>query len=153
MIVLGAILLILGMCSPHSTYVGDWRHLAGGRRGDVGHGLGGSPGRRSAALLLDIDLLFSQHKQRNVIARLRQARILEPMTHPRASVERVVMCRADGNPSTCWSSTTKLCLQKWCRWPCVRGLEYRHCGRRIVAIASARAQRPDVVVLDVMLPT
>jgi two-component system, OmpR family, response regulator len=75
------------------------------------------------------------------------------MTHPRAAVERVVMCRADGNPINVLVVDDEAVLAE------MVSMALRYEGWNIAtasdgssAIASARAQRPDVVVLDVMLP-
>ncbi|BBX75472.1 putative transcriptional regulatory protein TcrX [Mycobacterium shinjukuense] len=75
------------------------------------------------------------------------------MTVPKTRVERVVMCRADGQPVTVLVVDDELVLAE------MVSMALRYEGWNIVtasdgssAIAAARAQRPDVVVLDVMLP-
>jgi two-component system, OmpR family, response regulator len=66
------------------------------------------------------------------------------VTQPRTTVERVVMCRADGNPITVLVVDDEAVLAE------MVSMALRYEGSS--AIASARANRPDVVVLDVMLP-
>jgi two-component system OmpR family response regulator len=75
------------------------------------------------------------------------------VTQPKASIERVVMCRADGNPINVLVVDDESVLAE------MVSMALRYEGWNIAtasdgstAIASARAQRPDVVVLDVMLP-
>lgn len=75
------------------------------------------------------------------------------MAAPRSSVERVVMCRADGQPVTVLVVDDEPVLAE------MVSMALRYEGWNIVtagdgssAIAAARAERPDVVVLDVMLP-
>jgi two-component system, OmpR family, response regulator len=75
------------------------------------------------------------------------------MTQTRTSVERVVMCRADGNPINVLVVDDEAVLAE------MVSMALRYEGWNIAtaadgsaAIAAARAQRPDVVVLDVMLP-
>jgi two-component system, OmpR family, response regulator len=75
------------------------------------------------------------------------------MTHPRASVERVVMCRADGNPINVLVVDDEAVLAEMVSMALrYEGWNIATAGDGSSAIASARAQRPDVVVLDVMLP-
>ncbi|AAS02576.1 two-component system response regulator TcrX [Mycobacterium avium subsp. hominissuis] len=75
------------------------------------------------------------------------------MSQPRASAERVVMCRADGNPINVLVVDDEAVLAE------MVSMALRYEGWNIAtasdgasAIAAARNQRPDVVVLDVMLP-
>ncbi|GAB4914972.1 two-component system response regulator TcrX [Mycobacterium avium subsp. hominissuis] len=75
------------------------------------------------------------------------------MSQPRASAERVVMCRADGNPINVLVVDDEAVLAE------MVSMALRYEGWKIAtasdgasAIAAARNQRPDVVVLDVMLP-
>ncbi|EPQ72088.1 putative two-component system response regulator [Mycobacterium marinum str. Europe] len=75
------------------------------------------------------------------------------MTAPRSSAERVVMCRADGQPVSVLVVDDEPVLAE------MVSMALRYEGWNIAtasdgasAIASARAERPDVVVLDVMLP-
>jgi two-component system, OmpR family, response regulator len=75
------------------------------------------------------------------------------MTQTRTSVERVVMCRADGNPINVLVVDDEAVLAE------MVSMALRYEGWNIAtaadgsaAIAAARGQRPDVVVLDVMLP-
>lgn len=72
---------------------------------------------------------------------------------PNGSAERVAMCRADGNPITVLVVDDESVLAE------MVSMALRYEGWNIAtaadgsaAIAAARAQRPDVVVLDVMLP-
>jgi two-component system, OmpR family, response regulator len=75
------------------------------------------------------------------------------MTQPRASVERVVMCRADGNPINVLVVDDEAVLAEMVSMALrYEGWNIATAGDGSSAIASARAQRPDVVVLDVMLP-
>ena len=75
------------------------------------------------------------------------------MTHPRAAVERVVMCRADGNPINVLVVDDEAVLAEMVSMALrYEGWNIATAGDGSSAIASARAQRPDVVVLDVMLP-
>jgi two-component system OmpR family response regulator len=74
-------------------------------------------------------------------------------TQPRASVERVVMCRADGNPINVLVVDDESVLAEMVSMALrYEGWNIATAGDGSAAIASARAQRPDVVVLDVMLP-
>ena len=75
------------------------------------------------------------------------------MTQTRTPVERVVMCRADGNPINVLVVDDEAVLAE------MVSMALRYEGWNIAtasdgsaAIAAARNQRPDVVVLDVMLP-
>src|SRR5574337_473208 len=75
------------------------------------------------------------------------------MTQPRGSVERVVMQRADGRPINVLVVDDEAVLAE------MVSMALRYEGWNIVtagdgasAIAAAKADRPDVVVLDVMLP-
>jgi two-component system OmpR family response regulator len=75
------------------------------------------------------------------------------MTQPRAPVERVVMLRADGKPinvlvvddETVLAEMVSMALR-------YEGWNTNAAGDGASAIAAAKAERPDVVVLDVMLP-
>ena len=70
-----------------------------------------------------------------------------------SAAERVVMRRADGNRSACWSSTTKSVLAEMVSMALrYEGWNIATAADGAAAIAAARAERPDVVVLDVMLP-
>ena len=78
---------------------------------------------------------------------------MEVVTQTRTPVERVVMCRADGNPINVLVVDDEAVLAE------MVSMALRYEGWNIAtasdgsaAIAAARAQRPDVVVLDVMLP-
>ncbi|EUA05312.1 response regulator [Mycobacterium kansasii 824] len=75
------------------------------------------------------------------------------MTSPRTPVERVVMSRADGQPISVLVVDDEPVLAE------MVSMALRYEGWNITtaqdgasAIAAARAARPDVVVLDVMLP-
>jgi two-component system, OmpR family, response regulator len=71
----------------------------------------------------------------------------------RASVERVVMCRADGNPINVLVVDDEAVLAEMVSMALrYEGWNILTAGDGSSAIASARAHRPDVVVLDVMLP-
>ncbi|BBY40382.1 putative transcriptional regulatory protein TcrX [Mycobacterium mantenii] len=75
------------------------------------------------------------------------------MTQPRASVERVVMCRADGNPINVLVVDDESVLADMVSMALrYEGWNISTAGDGASAIAAARSQRPDVVVLDVMLP-
>ena len=75
------------------------------------------------------------------------------MTQSRASVERVVMCRADGDPINVLVVDDESVLAEMVSMALrYEGWNIATAGDGSSAIASARAQRPDVVVLDVMLP-
>jgi two-component system OmpR family response regulator len=72
---------------------------------------------------------------------------------PRASVERVVMCRADGNPISVLVVDDEAVLAEMVAMALrYEGWTIATAGDGSSAMAAARAQRPDVVVLDVMLP-
>ena len=78
---------------------------------------------------------------------------MEVVTQTRTPVERVVMCRADGNPINVLVVDDEAVLAE------MVSMALRYEGWNIAtasdgsaAVAAARAQRPDVVVLDVMLP-
>jgi two-component system OmpR family response regulator len=80
-------------------------------------------------------------------------RILETVSYPRTAVERVVMCRADGNPINVLVVDDEPVLAEMVSMALrYEGWNISTAGDGSSAIASARAQRPDVVVLDVMLP-
>jgi two-component system, OmpR family, response regulator len=69
------------------------------------------------------------------------------------TVERVVMCRADGNPINVLVVDDEAVLAEMVSMALrYEGWSIATAGDGSSAIASARAQRPDVVVLDVMLP-
>jgi two-component system, OmpR family, response regulator len=75
------------------------------------------------------------------------------VTQTKTPVERVVMCRADGNPINVLVVDDEAVLAE------MVSMALRYEGWNIAtasdgsaAIAAARNQRPDVVVLDVMLP-
>jgi two-component system OmpR family response regulator len=75
------------------------------------------------------------------------------VTQAKTPVERVVMCRADGNPINVLVVDDEAVLAE------MVSMALRYEGWNIAtasdgsaAIAAARTQRPDVVVLDVMLP-
>ena len=81
------------------------------------------------------------------------ARILEFVSAPRTSVERVVMCRADGQPVTVLVVDDEPVLAEMVSMALrYEGWNIATAGDGSSAIATARAERPDVVVLDVMLP-
>jgi two-component system, OmpR family, response regulator len=68
-------------------------------------------------------------------------------------MERVVMCRADGNPINVLVVDDESVLAEMVSMALrYEGWNIATAGDGSSAIASARAQRPDVVVLDVMLP-
>jgi two-component system OmpR family response regulator len=72
---------------------------------------------------------------------------------PRTSVERVVMCRADGQPVTVLVVDDEPVLAEMVSMALrYEGWNIATAGDGTSAIAAARAERPDVVVLDVMLP-
>ena len=80
-------------------------------------------------------------------------RILEAVSYPRAAVERVVMCRADGNPINVLVVDDEPVLAEMVSMALrYEGWNIATAGDGLSAIAAARAQPPDVVVLDVMLP-
>jgi two-component system, OmpR family, response regulator len=75
------------------------------------------------------------------------------VTQTKSPVERIVMCRADGNPINVLVVDDEAVLAE------MVSMALRYEGWNIAtasdgsaAIAAARNQRPDVVVLDVMLP-
>ncbi len=75
------------------------------------------------------------------------------MAAPRSSVERVVMCRADGQPVTVLVVDDEPVLAEMVSMALrYEGWNIATAGDGSSAIAAARAERPDVVVLDVMLP-
>jgi two-component system OmpR family response regulator len=75
------------------------------------------------------------------------------VTQTRTPVERVVMRRADGNPINVLVVDDEAVLAEMVSMALrYEGWNIATAGDGSAAIASARAQRPDVVVLDVMLP-
>ena len=75
------------------------------------------------------------------------------MTAPRGSVERVVMERADGKPITVLVVDDETVLAEMVAMALrYEGWSTATAGDGASAIAVAKAERPDVVVLDVMLP-
>jgi two-component system, OmpR family, response regulator len=75
------------------------------------------------------------------------------VSYPRTAVERVVMCRADGNPINVLVVDDEPVLAEMVSMALrYEGWNIATAGDGSSAIAAARSQRPDVVVLDVMLP-
>jgi two-component system, OmpR family, response regulator len=75
------------------------------------------------------------------------------VTQPNTSVERVVMRRADGDPINVLVVDDEAVLAEMVSMALrYEGWNTATAGDGSSAIAAARAQRPDVVVLDVMLP-
>ncbi len=73
--------------------------------------------------------------------------------HPQAPVERVVMRRADGNPINVLVVDDEAVLAEMVSMALrYEGWNIATAGDGAAALESARSQRPDVVVLDVMLP-
>lgn len=84
---------------------------------------------------------------------LSRVRILDAVTQHRISVERVVMRRADGQPVTVLVVDDEPVLAEMVSMALrYEGWNITTAGDGSSAIAAARRQRPDVVVLDVMLP-
>jgi two-component system OmpR family response regulator len=80
-------------------------------------------------------------------------RILDAVAQSKTSVERVVMRRADGNPINVLVVDDEAVLAEMVSMALrYEGWDITTAGDGVSAIAAARAQRPDVVVLDVMLP-
>jgi two-component system OmpR family response regulator len=75
------------------------------------------------------------------------------VAQPNPSVERVVMRRADGNPINVLVVDDEAVLAEMVSMALrYEGWNITSAGDGASAIAAARTQRPDVVVLDVMLP-
>jgi two-component system OmpR family response regulator len=75
------------------------------------------------------------------------------VAQPNPSVERVVMRRADGNPINVLVVDDEAVLAEMVSMALrYEGWNVTSAGDGASAIAAARTQRPDVVVLDVMLP-
>lgn len=75
------------------------------------------------------------------------------MTKPRAPMDRVVMARADGTPITVLVVDDETVLADMVAMALrYEGWNATTAGDGASAVAAAKAERPDVVVLDVMLP-
>ena len=75
------------------------------------------------------------------------------MSQPQAPVERIVMRRADGNPINVLVVDDEAVLAEMVSMALrYEGWNIATAGDGAAALESARSQRPDVVVLDVMLP-
>jgi two-component system OmpR family response regulator len=75
------------------------------------------------------------------------------VSQPQAPVERVVMRRADGNPINVLVVDDEAVLAEMVSMALrYEGWNIDTAGDGATALAAARARRPDVVVLDVMLP-
>jgi two-component system OmpR family response regulator len=75
------------------------------------------------------------------------------VSQPQASVERIVMRRADGNPINVLVVDDEAVLAEMVSMALrYEGWNIATAGDGAAALESARSQRPDVVVLDVMLP-
>ena len=75
------------------------------------------------------------------------------MSQPQAPVERIVMRRADGNPINVLVVDDEAVLAEMVSMALrYEGWNIATAGDGAAALESARLQRPDVVVLDVMLP-
>jgi two-component system OmpR family response regulator len=75
------------------------------------------------------------------------------VSQPQASVERVVMRRADGNPINVLVVDDEAVLAEMVSMALrYEGWNIDTAGDGASALAAARGRRPDVVVLDVMLP-
>ena len=75
------------------------------------------------------------------------------MSQPQAPVERIVMRRADGNPINVLVVDDEPVLAEMVSMALrYEGWNIATAGDGAAALESARSQRPDVVVLDVMLP-
>jgi two-component system OmpR family response regulator len=82
-----------------------------------------------------------------------RAAYLGAVSQPQASVERVVMRRADGNPINVLVVDDEAVLAEMVSMALrYEGWNIDTAGDGATALAAARARRPDVVVLDVMLP-
>ena len=75
------------------------------------------------------------------------------MSQPQAPAERIVMRRADGNPINVLVVDDEAVLAEMVSMALrYEGWNIATAGDGAAALESARSQRPDVVVLDVMLP-
>jgi two-component system, OmpR family, response regulator len=75
------------------------------------------------------------------------------VSQPHAPVERIVMRRADGNPINVLVVDDEAVLAEMVSMALrYEGWNIATAGDGAAALESARSQRPDVVVLDVMLP-
>jgi two-component system, OmpR family, response regulator len=75
------------------------------------------------------------------------------VSQPQAPVERIVMRRADGNPINVLVVDDEAVLAEMVSMALrYEGWNIATAGDGAAALESARTQRPDVVVLDVMLP-
>jgi len=75
------------------------------------------------------------------------------VSQPQAPVERIVMRRADGNPINVLVVDDEAVLAEMVSMALrYEGWNIATAGDGAAALESARSQRPDVVVLDVMLP-
>jgi two-component system, OmpR family, response regulator len=75
------------------------------------------------------------------------------VSQPQTPVERVVMRRADGNPINVLVVDDEAVLAEMVSMALrYEGWNIATAGDGAAALESARSQRPDVVVLDVMLP-